>query len=92
MDKIVTVHKRISQKHPDISDEDVIWAWERKIRCRMRVKTEPPQYVAAGFDTKGRALEMVAVYDPAAGETLVFHAMKLTESIKKELGLDREGR
>jgi hypothetical protein len=54
----------------------------------MGVDPWPPQYVAAGFDRKGRMLQMVATYDPKADKTLIFHAMPITGNVKRELGLD----
>jgi hypothetical protein len=48
----------------------------------------PPQYVAVGFDGKGRVLQMVAMYDPEQDSVLIFHAMSLTTNVRKELGLD----
>jgi len=89
MEKTVSVHERVNKKRPEISDDDVLWAWKKKIKCRLRLETEPPQYVAAGFDQKGRALEMVGIYDPTADETLIIHARKLRSGTRKELGLDR---
>jgi hypothetical protein len=82
----IAIHSRISDNHPEISREDVLVAWNARIKCQMRVGPWPPQYLAIGFDGKGRALQMVAVHDPMRDETLIFHAMKATVNVKKELG------
>jgi hypothetical protein len=87
MNQKVSVHERVNKRHPEIDDDDVLAAWRGRIKCQMRIGPWPPQYAAAGFDKKGRALQMVAVYDPTADMTLIFHAMPLTDNVKKELGL-----
>lgn len=88
MEPRIEVHERINAKHPDISEADVRAAWKSRVKCQMRVGPWPPQYVAVGFDGKGRILQMVATYSPTADEVLVFHAMTVTGNVKKELSLD----
>jgi uncharacterized protein YeaC (DUF1315 family) len=88
LEQTILVHKRIQEKHPEIFIDDVLEAWKSRIKCQVRTGPWPPQYVAIGFDKKGRALQMVAMYDPAKDELLIFHAMKATETVKKELGFD----
>jgi hypothetical protein len=87
MEQSVSVHRRISESHPDISEVDVLTAWRGRVACQMRTGPWPPQYVAVGFDGKGRTLQMVATYDPMADETLIFHAMSVTDKVRKELNL-----
>jgi hypothetical protein len=84
----VEIHERVCRKHGELSKDEVLKAWDGRIKCQMRTGPWPPQYVAVGFDGKGRALQMVAVYDPAQDFVLIFHAMPLTGSVKQELGLD----
>ena len=88
MKQTILIHERINKKHPEVSAEDVLVAWKNRIRCQRRTGPWPPQYVAVGFDDKGRALQMVSIYDPIADEVLIFHAMLVTKSVKKELGFD----
>jgi hypothetical protein len=51
-----------------------------------RTYNPPDYYAAAGMDTKGRMLELVGV-ETEDGAIMIFHAMKLTEKMRKELGL-----
>ena len=88
MQKVV-VHERVSVRHPELEEGDVLAAWRCRIRCQMRIGPWPPQYVAVGFDGIGRSIEMVAVYDPLADETLIFHAnTPVTGNVRKELSID----
>ncbi len=82
----ISVHPRISQKRPDITDEDVIHAWRNAIIVTSRVSDHPDYYIAAGMDTKGRMLELVGV-ELENDIFMIFHAMKLTDKMIKELGL-----
>ncbi len=85
-DPAVIVHKRVTARHPKLSEADVRAAWRNRIRCQVRTGPWPPQYVAVGFDGKGRAVEMVAVYDPSADEVLIFHAnTPVSESVRREM-------
>ena len=88
MDQTVMVHRRVSERRPEFSDADVLTAWENRIRCQIRIGPWPPQYLAIGFDGKGRSLQMVATYDPMADEVLIFHAMRATKAVKSELNLE----
>ena len=85
----VIVHDRVIERHPELSKADVVAAWMSRLRCQKRIGPWPPQYVAIGFDRNGRSIEMVAVYDPAADETLIFHAkVPATKKIMHELGFE----
>jgi hypothetical protein len=84
----VEVHERVFRRHKDLFEEDVLGAWNSRVKCQMRTGPWPPQYVAVGFDGKGRALQMVASYDPLRDAVLIFHAMPLKGRVRKELGLD----
>jgi hypothetical protein len=84
------VHQRISAKHPEISDTDVLAAWDSCIRTGTRNRGAYDHTVAVGFDNKGRFLEMVAVLE-STGIWHIFHAM--TPPSRKtlmELNLDDE--
>jgi hypothetical protein len=82
----VTVNPRVHQRHPEIEDEDAKTAWRNAIVVRNRSYEPPDYYAAAGCDSKGRMLEMVGV-ELEDGTLQIFHAMKLQESMKRELGL-----
>jgi hypothetical protein len=82
----VIVHPRVNRKHPEISNEDVIHAWTHAIGVINRTYNPPDYYAAAGVDTKGRMLELVGV-ELEDGGIIFFHAMKLTDKMRRELGL-----
>lgn len=81
----VKVHERIGQRHPDIDDVDVIYAFENTLRSRCR-DTCPIQWVGVGIDTTGRILEYIAIENEPDG-WLVFHAMSATKKVLIEVGL-----
>ena len=84
----VHVHDRVIKRHPELAKADVEAAWANRLRCQKRVGPWPSQYVAIGFDGNGRSVEMVAVYDPAADEVLIFHAKTpATKKMMRELGI-----
>jgi len=84
--KHVTVHPRVHQRHPEIEDTDVITAWRNAIALYRRNYDQPEHYVATGADNKSRMLEMVGV-ETEDGGIYIYHAMKLSQKMKSELGL-----
>jgi hypothetical protein len=82
----VAVHERVNRQHPEIADEDVATAWKNAIAIINRDYGVPDYYAAAGIDNKGRMLEMIG-FEEEDGTLMVFHAMKLTGKMAKELGL-----
>ena len=56
----VKVAKRIRQRHPELSEDDVRAAWNNTIRWSVRPQRND-EYVAVGFDNSGRLIEMVAL-------------------------------
>jgi predicted RecB family nuclease len=82
----VTVHPRVHRRHPEISDNDAIQAWKNAIAIVNRTYNPPDFYAAAGMDSKGRLLELVGV-EMENGSLMIFHAMKLSAKMRKELGL-----
>ena len=86
MEEII-VHPRIHERHPEISEQDVLDAWNGCIRSVPRLAENTGEVVVLGCDAKGRLVEMVAKRLDASS-WLVFHA--LTPPTKKtlvELGL-----
>lgn len=65
------VHPRIHGRHPEISDADIVTAWENFAVAATRDIAE--REVRTGFDSRGREIEMVGVR--VKGEWLVFHGM-----------------
>lgn len=88
MKQAVSVHGRVHERRPDIAEGDVLAAWGSRICCQARTSLQSPQYLAVGFDRKGRALQMVAAYDPKSDRVLIFYAMQVTAKALRELGLD----
>jgi hypothetical protein len=83
----VFVHKRISQKHLELCNQDVLDAWENCIRSRPRIDKNPDEYIAVGLDRNGRAIEMTAKRS-SGGDWLIYHAMTPpSKKTLKELGL-----
>lgn len=84
----VEVAERVFLRHPQLTEDDVLAAWRSRLKCQVRLGPWPPQYIAIGFDGNGRAVEMVAVYDPGQDKVLIFHAnTPATKKVKKELGI-----
>lgn len=74
MERYLTVHGRVMERHPEISPEDVAHAWTSRVASATRRSKVADEIVAVGFDANGRMLEMVAV-EQANGSVLVFHCM-----------------
>jgi hypothetical protein len=65
--------------------ENILYALKTKIYAAM-MQEFPEKYGVIGFDRAGNPLEVM--YNPIDDDhILVFHAMKLRESFKKQLGL-----
>ncbi|WEV47055.1 hypothetical protein OZX62_01810 [Bifidobacterium sp. ESL0690] len=80
------IHPRIHERHPNISDDDVIAAWHSLVDLTRR-KNNINRWVAIGIDGKGRSLELVCSIKPD-GRWIIFHAYTPpTKGILKELGM-----
>jgi hypothetical protein len=82
----IRVHPRVHKHHPDIADEDVMTAWDNFICRTRRIDTYDDNFIAVGFDSTGRLLEMVGVR-LSSGGWFIFHAMKATPKALSELDL-----
>jgi hypothetical protein len=82
----VRVHPRVQERHPDVTNEDVVTAWNNFICRTRRIDTYDDNFIAVGFDSTGRLLEMVGVQLPNDG-WFIFHAMKATPKALAELDL-----
>ena len=86
MKEAVHVHPRISEKHPELAEEDVIAAWDSRIVSMSRVSGDPREVVAVGIDGRGRLVELVA--KRKGGTVVIFHAFTPpTRKMLHELGL-----
>lgn len=91
MDRIVVL-KRVSERHPDITEEDAAHAWLFCKKSMMRIGKEPEEHVGIGYDEKGRLIEVVAIRSDR-GFWLIKHAQTPPqEKIIRELGLGRRKR
>ncbi|MEG0477417.1 MAG: hypothetical protein RR572_07115 [Raoultibacter sp.] len=90
MEQKVAVHPRVNRRHPNVGVKEVISAWGNRLCTQRRDGLEADHYVAVGFDLHGRLLEMIAVETDDGW--LVFHAMRATRGILKELGISGLGR
>ncbi len=83
---------RIHDRHPDVTCEDAIHAWQYCLKSVPRIGKEPEEHVGIGYDATGRLLEVVAIRN-AAGAWLIKHAQTPPqEKIKRELGFERRKR
>ena len=84
------VHPRVVDKHPELTDEDVLYAFENYEIYKQRLDKEKYECLGFGFDAKGRIVEFVAVRNKE-GDWLIYHALTpLSENAKRELGLGRK--
>jgi len=84
----VVVHPRVMDRHPELTEDDIIVAWENYVRMTRR-EGQDSYYVAVGFDENGRAIEMVAV-ETIDSDWYIYHALTPpTKGVLRELGLMR---
>ena len=56
----IGVHPRISRRHPEVSEADVMAAMRSMIRYKQR---ESGEWIAVGTDSRSRLVELVYIYD-----------------------------
>jgi len=89
---VIRVHSRIQELCPEITEDDVLSAWENIIHSRARLEEKPFECIAIGIDSKRRLMEMVAIR-LENGDILIFHAMAPpSKKTLKELNLLGERR
>lgn len=91
---MVIVLERVHARHPELSAEDVRKAWEGAVAHAPRTDSRPFECMAVGFDSRGRAIEMLGRMKPN-GDWVVWHAFTPpTRKALRELGLGggRNGR
>ena len=89
MGQEVYVHPRVSERHPELSEQDVIDAWDSCIRSVPRLDREPEEYLAVGMDGHGRLVEMIA-RRTSDSTFLIFHAFTPpTRKALFELGMTK---
>ena len=80
------VHRRVTLRHPDVTEIGVEVAWRNAIAMRLRNIEAPAHIVAAGADSKGRLVEIIGV-ELENERILIYHAQRLTAKMRSELGL-----
>lgn len=85
-DKVVVL-PRVSNRHPDVAEADVLAAVRTACAVRRRNFDMPCHYCLAGTDTKGRLIEVIGA-EQEDGTLIVYHAMRLTAKMAAELGID----
>lgn len=80
----VIVRPRVMERHPYLTAEDVLRAVRMHKAVRRRNFDPPCHFAIAGLDTKGRMIEVLGA-EQEDGTLIVYHAMKLTEKMAKEL-------
>ena len=82
MKQQLSVHPRVIERHPELTESDIVIAWENALSSAPRLEKNPNEYVAVGFDSKGRLIEMVAIRE-SSGDWMLYHAK--TPPTKKTL-------
>ena len=79
----IGVHPRISRRHPEVSEADVMAAMRSMIR-------ESGEWIAVGTDSRSRLVELVYIYDADDDYFFVYHGMTPPSGkTLRELGLER---
>lgn len=86
---MVFILDRIFERHPELSRHDVEVAWDNAACHMPRLDGRPFECMAIGFDTHGRAVEMIGRRNQA-GDWVVYHAFTPpTRKALREMGLGR---
>lgn len=83
------MHERVLERHPELSEDDVLDAWASCFRSVPRLDRYPHEYLAIGADSKGRLIEMIA-RKTSADVWIIYHAFTPpTQKALRELGMMR---
>ena len=84
----IGIHPRVTRRHPEIANDDVVAAMKGMLRYKQRSTGE---WLAVGIDGKSRLIELVYQYDPEDDFFFVFHGMTPPSGkTLRELGLERQ--
>jgi hypothetical protein len=85
---IVVVAHWVLEKHPQLTEQDVIHAVEHPLVSRPRLGTEPPATAGIGLDGNGREVQWIKTpMDGTVDGWFVFHAMTPPQKkMRDELG------
>lgn len=77
------VHPRVFERHPELDEQGVLYAWRNFTVSAVRVPRE--REVRLGYDLSGRELEMIAVA-LEDGSWLIYHAFSPpTKKMRREI-------
>lgn len=83
---MVVVLKRVTERHPDITEDEVLSAWDGRIKTQFRVDGDKPYLVSVGVAFSGKAIEMIAFEDDE--DIVIFHAKTPpTKKLLREMNL-----
>jgi hypothetical protein len=82
---MIIVLDRVVNKHPELKPQEVLSAWESRIKTQFRLDDEVEYMVAVGVSQNGKLIEMIAFDD--ADDIVIFHALKATKKMLTELGM-----
>lgn len=85
----VIIHKRIKERHPDVSNNEILEALDETINWIQR-QNHRGEIFGIGITSKGRFLEYT--YFEYKGKILIYHAQDATLKGFKELGLTERRR
>ena len=74
-----------------LTDEDIVHAWEHRLRTQFRDAPHEGELLVIGYDRKGRCIELIAAEHE--NRTDIYHAIRPpTTSVLEEMGLTRRKR
>ncbi|MDR0483358.1 MAG: hypothetical protein LBH13_09455 [Cellulomonadaceae bacterium] len=85
----VEVNHRVFENHPEMIQEDIEYAMEAgALQSQVRLGSDPECYVGAGTTSNGKLVQWIGIRTSPQG-WYVYHAMELTEKVRRELGMRR---
>ena len=81
----VEVHQRVTVRHPNLSVDDVRFAWRHFYYEALRPESPNfPEYLRLGVDSAGREVEMIGVLTEVGW--LVYHAnTPVSKRVRREI-------
>lgn len=81
----IVVHPRVCERHPQLSAEDIKYAWKNSFYEGIRPNSPNfPEYLWIGCDAKGRDVEMVGTR--TSDGIIIYHAnTPLSNRTKREV-------
>jgi hypothetical protein len=80
---MIRVLDRVIERHPEFTVDEVIAAWEARVKTQFRLDGEKEHQVAIGVCANGMLIEMIAFSD--GDDTVIFRVMKAIKKMLSEL-------